>query len=410
MSRGPFEKRVVIRLSAIAGASLVAFLLLMFFGADLGGVRSAGSDAYSRSAVGHMAFVGLLERLGVTVTLSRFKSGDKARDEVVLIIAEPHLSASDDDPGEEVRRMIDLVDRTILILPKRSSLEDPKKPGWITKAPVIPRGAVEEVMEAAGIKGDLVRVKPDELPPVFKGGMIAGRPRVAEVQLIHSTELTPLVTCARGMLVGEIAVEDRRLIVITDPDLVSTHGLADGDNAVIAAATVFDLLGDDRTVFFDETLHGHELPPNIWGAMFVFPLSLATAQVLLVLVLLVWAALGRFGAALPPVDGAEHGKALLIANTADLLVNGGHTGSVLERYFSTTARDLARVFNAPAGLSKTQTLDWLTAIGEKRGVGRDLMDLRAQVREIARGEKKAERLSVVAMKIHRYKKEILYGS
>ncbi len=410
MSRGPFEKRVVIWLSAIAAASLLAFLLLMFFGGDLGSVRSAGSDAYSRSAVGHMAFVDLLERLGVTVTLSRFKSGDQARDEVVLIIAEPHLSASDDDPGRELRKMIDLVDRTILILPKRSSREDPKNPGWITRAPVIPPGAVEEVMEAAGIKGDLVRVKEDELPPIFQGGMIAGRPRLAEVQLIRSTELTPLVTCARGMLVGEIVREDRRLIVITDPDLISTHGLADGDNAVIATKMVFDLLGDDRAVFFDETLHGHELPPTIWGAMFMFPLSLATVQVLLVLALLIWAALGRFGAPLPPGDGAEHGKALLITNTADLLVYGGHTGSVLDRYFLTTVQDLAHTFKAPAGLSRTATLNWLAALGEKRGIGRDLNDLRAQVREISRGGKKADRLSLVAMKIHRYKKEILYGS
>jgi hypothetical protein len=369
-----------------------------------------GPDAYSRSALGHRAFVDLLQRLGVTVTLSRFKSGDKARDQAVLIIAEPRLDHDEDDPGEALARMIGRVDRTILILPKRSSREDPKKPGWVRGSRLISREHVEGVMEAAGVKGDLVRVEDDELSPVFQDGRIEGRPSLSQAQLIRSTELIPLVTSIRGILVGEVAIDERRLIVISDPDLVSTHGFTDGDNAVVAAATVFELLGDDRTVLIDETLHGHELPPNIWGALFVFPLSLATAQVLLILALLVWAAWGRFGAPLPGSSGPEHGKGVLIANTADLLVYGGHAGSVLKRYFAATVLDLARTFKAPAGLGNTETLEWLAGIGKKRGVGEDLLALSAEVRETVKGEKNAEKLSAAAMKIHRYKKEILHGS
>jgi len=250
-----------------------------------------------------------------------------------------------------------------------------------------------------------------DLAPIFRGGTIEGSPSLTEAQLIRSTEIAPLVTSARGILVGEVGLDgSRRLLVISDPDLVSTHGLADGDNAVIAATAVFDLLGDDRTVTIDETLHGYELPPNIWGSLLVFPLSLATAQVLLILAILIWAALGRFGAPLPVNLTPEHGKEVLIGNTADLLVYGGHTSQVLKRYFTTTVLDLARTFNAPAGLSRTESLKWVAALGKKRGTSLDLLSLGAEVKAAGSAAKRADALSSTAMKIHRYKKEILHGS
>ena len=426
MSDGPFQKKVVIWLSAIGGVSLVAFMILMLFGPEVTGVKSAGSDAYSASAVGHKAFADLLERLGVSVRISRFNSAAKARGHAVLIIAEPTGAASDEEAGEKLRKMLELADRTILILPKRSSREDPEKPGWIRGADLVAPSTVSGVMEVAGIKGELVRVKQDELSPVFRGGSIKGEPEIAEVQLIRSTELTPLVTCARGILVGEftgagfgrvaesagegLGYSRRRLIVISDPDLVSTHGLADGDNAVIAAETVFDLLGEERSVTIDETLHGHELPPTIWGSLLVFPLSLASAQMLLILAILVWTAWGRFGAPLPMQAAVEHGKEVLIGNTADLLVYGGHTSRILDRYFLTTVTDLARVFKAPAGMSRSETLSWLADLGRKRGVRQDLLAIRDGIRAIPPRGKNAEALSAAAMKLHRYKKELLHGS
>ncbi len=411
MSRGPFEKRVVIWLASIAGVSLLAFLTLMFFGSDLSEVQSAGSDAYSSSAVGHKAFVDLLTRLGVKVTLSRFKSAGKARGMAVLIIAEPTMAGISGEAGEKLRKMIELADRTILILPKRRASEDPDRPGWIINAKMVLKETVEGVMTAAGIDGDLIRVGVDDLAPVFRGGTMEGTPGLSEAQLIRSTEMTPLVTSARGILVGEITSSgSRRLIVISDPDLVSTHGMADGDNAVIATTVVFDLLGDDRTVTVDETLHGYELPPNIWGSLLVFPLSLATAQVLLILAIVVWAAVGRFGAPLPVNLAPEHGKEVLIGNTADLLVYGGHTSKVLKRYFTTTVLDLARAFSAPAGLSRTEAVKWVAALGKKRGATLDLLAIGAEVREAGTAGKSADSLSGTAMKIHRYKKEILHGS
>ncbi len=411
MSRGPFEKRVVVWLSVIGGVSLVAFLLLMFFGADISGVNSAGSDAYSRSAVGHHAFVALLEKLGVTVNVSRFKSADKARDEAVLVIAEPRLGGIDDERAAKLKRMLTLADKTILVLPKRLALEDEKRPGWIAHAPLMSRESVEDVITAAGIEADLVRVGERELPPVFPGGEIEGRPYLKQVQLLRSATIRPLLASNRGILVGEIQRGDRTLIVLADPDLLSTHGLSAGDNAVVAAATVFRLLSENRAVLIDETMHGHELPPNIWRALFVYPLSLATCQVFLVFLILIWAAVGRFGAPLPGGAGPAQGKDVLIANTADLLVFGGHVGSVLTRYFSTTVLDLARTFNCPPGLSSAETMDWVNRLGRKRGLRTDLGELRPEIRASSGNDRRAaERLSAVAMKVHRYKEEILDGS
>ena len=75
---------------------------------------------------------------------------------------------------------------------------------------------------------------------------------------------------------------------------------------------------------FDETIHGFNRTPGLLAEALRFPMVLAVLQGLLLLGLVLWAGMGRFGKPLPAAPGLAAGKEVLIGNTAKLLADGGH--------------------------------------------------------------------------------------
>ena len=228
-------------------------------------------------------------------------------------------------------------------------------------------------------------------------------PDLAEAQLAESSDLDPVVASGDQVLVGTWQ-SHRRVLVLTDPDLISNHGLKRGANAALAVAMVEMLREGHRPVIFDETLHGLEARPNLFVELFRFPLLLTVVQAALVLVLLLWAGAGRFGAPRREAPG-------LIDNTANLLLFGGHSRSMLSRYLATTLREAGRALQAPEGLGDEELRGWLAKVARRRGVSVDLESLREEVRALERG-KRADRARVLplARRVHRFRKEILDGS
>ncbi len=87
----PFSRRMVIGLVSVVSLSFLAALLWGVFGPELRSDRSVASDSFSRSAIGHHAFVELLRELEIPVVVSRNNSGAKAGDRALLLIMEPLL-------------------------------------------------------------------------------------------------------------------------------------------------------------------------------------------------------------------------------------------------------------------------------------------------------------------------------
>ena len=410
MNRGPFEKRVVIVVAGVGVLSLLAFLVLMLFGDEVGGVSSSGSDSYSRSAVGHQAFVKFLERLDIPISVSRFASADKARAGSVLVIAEPAVSLRDEEAAGKLARMIEGADAVLLVLPKWRTTPDPKRRGFAGAAHLLSPESVLAVLKAAGIEADIERVAKGEARAVWRRNDLGGSPSLRFAQFLDSAGVDPIVRADRGILVGEVPRRGGRLMVLADPDVISNHGLGRGDNALLAAAMVRELGAGAKPVVVDETLHGHEVAPNIWRSLFTLPLGLATAQGAVLLLLLLWAAGGRFGAPLPPEPGLARGKGLLIANTAALLQFGGHSKSVLDRYLLSTLREVAQALHAPSDLDGAELNDWLAAVGARRSTTIDPRHLAREVKRIgAAGVRAAAGIPALAGEIHRYKEEILNG-
>src|SRR5271157_2502561 len=107
-------------------ALLAAFIVPNFRqgAASLSHPDPVGPTAYSKSAIGHLAFRRLLDEVGISTKISESGSGGYVASDEVLIVAEPR-----NDPATlaDVRAM--LTARTVLlVLPKRTGTPDPRRP------------------------------------------------------------------------------------------------------------------------------------------------------------------------------------------------------------------------------------------------------------------------------------------
>lgn len=397
----PFRGRTAIVLTAVVGVSLVAMLLWGVFGAEILPARSSKADAFSRSALGHRAFVELLRELDVPVVVSRFNSGGRARDSALLVLAEPWISG-DDARWKLVVRMIAQAHRTLLVLPKWRGRESEEDPAFIESAELLDPGEVAEVLAAAGVDAEVVRLPPGE-PVDWESLEIGATPDIALPQLLREAGVRPVVRCAQGVLLGRASTTRGTVFILSDPDLLSNHGLVRPGNA-LAMLGILGLVREGRdAVVIDETLHGFGKEPSLFRSLFEFPLGLATIQALLAAAVLLWAAMGRFGAPQPVAPPFEAGKKALIGNIAALLAFGGHGTHALRRYFESAVAEVRAALHVPSGLKAAEAEERLDGTA---GTTYRLRDLRALVKN-EKGDRR--RILAIALRIHRWREEMIGG-
>lgn len=388
---------LAVGLLSFAGAAW----FVIFSDSDVGAPKA---NAFSYSAIGHRALAESLRDTGVPVLVSRDNSAAKAGDSSLLVVAEPRLDTWYEDtigadPGAS---------EILLVLPKWDGLKGHAKPHWLSIAGMIPRRYVESILR---------EVLPDSLlfrtagPLEWDTGPLGVTPDIEFPQLIESDELNPTIWSGDGILAGWIRYRGQIVWILSDPDILSNHGLARGDNAVLTMRLIDSLRPPDGAVVFDETVHGYWQPPNLWRNMlqlpFIVPVILAAATALMV----GWAAMGRFGSVLPPRPPFASGKAVLIDNTASLLRFGGHGSAILRRYAEVTLRNVAHRLNAPRNLDGDALIEWVDRVGRARGVKRtfrELYDQTGGVQRNVRGD--APHLTRMARRLYQWKREMIDGS
>jgi hypothetical protein len=406
----PFGRRGARWLAAIAGLSLVASGLLAMF-ADVFEVPSFGPDTFSPSAVGHRAAAALLRDLGFRVVASRSRTADKVTDGAVLVVAEPRLLPAELDPrsGERLEAMLERATRVLLVLPKRLAAPDQLRPRWIAATAPFPLGEAQRVLEAAGVKGKVVR--PERSAASFDGPLPT--PAIEAPQLVVSDELEPLVSTAEGMLAGERVADGTHLVVLADPDVLATHGLGRADDAVLLVRLLERLgarPGDGPAIVFDETLHGLEAEPSLARELLRWPLVLATLQAALVLALLAWAALIRFGRSRRAQAGLAPGKTLLVENTADLLRRGGHTALIVAAYWRAAREAIAHALR-PAGNARADLEGWLANLASSRSREDALAAVERSVAALTGpGRCSEEEALRAARAAHEFREEMTHGA
>ncbi len=413
MNEGAFSKTPTRWFVGICAVSFLGALLLSVFGPDMERVASYQADTYSNSAVGHSAFVQLLHAIDIPVITSRHNSSAKAAEAGLLVIAEPHDCAISTPRGDALKEMVESARTVLLVLSKWEAKRDPSKAGWVKKLWLRPAGEVEQALEALGIQARVQR------EPVLRSGQPVGvqpwedlSPRFPTpiAQVITGSGLQPLLVSAGGMLLAETHVEGTRVVILTDPDLLSNGGLGHGDNAALTVAALERVRPAGGVVVIDETIHGYEREPSIWRELFSFPLVLLLLQAAVIVVLVLWAGMGRFGAAERAAPVIEPGRRSLITNTVELLRYRGAKGEVLTKYLRRAVLDARRGLRAPRSLTGSELQAWLELMGERRGTHDSLAALRA---DVTSGKSAAAGVTAVlrtAQRIHRWRREILHGS
>ncbi len=411
MSDAPFSRRATAWLVSISVASFMTWLVVGLIAPEPTDVDSFRADGFSRSAIGHRGFVELLRARGVPVMVSRFDSGRRAAAQALLVVAEPRVDADPVPRARALRQMVRDAERVLLVLPKRQGHEDPAHAGWVDRVDLVPPAAVARALQEADIRSGTV-LGAGGAPLSCEG--VAASPTLDHPQLLRpggDPRLRPLIACGNGWLLAErVDAEGRRLLVLSDPDLLANHGLGDGDNAAVALA-VLDLAGQaGRPVVLDETLHGHERVPSLWRELFTFPMAVATVQGLLAILVLVWAGLGRFGEPVPLPRALAEGKGVLVDNTAALLRLGGHSAYTLARYLESLKYEVARTLHAPAGANPAELGERLRRLGRRRRVTEDLGALETSVARLRDDAAPPPAVVLsVARRVHRWRQEMLSG-
>jgi hypothetical protein len=319
-------------------------------------------------------------------------------------------------------RLIDDTSEVLLILPKRvvgSVEESPEHPvNWVeTEAASEPGWLASEVLGDALVEVPEVRQTTDAGPSLFES--VDGREFVVEVedlQLLGGETVEPLVSNSDGVLVGRLLeFTNSRVVVISDPDIISNHRIGQADNAAVGVWALRQLPASLRLVMFDEVVHGHGFEPSLWRELTSFPLVLALLQALIAAGFVVWAGASRFGAAMPPEEVLGAGRQTLVANTAELLLRGGHAAHSLQRYFGRTVETVAAALHLPAEDSRREQLQHLSEASTRlersddpERLAQDIQRL-ATTQRVGGSRERARSVLRVAHRIHRWREELVHG-
>ena len=204
--------------------------------------------------------------------------------------------------------------------------------------------------------------------------------RLYAPQTFEAAGCAPLIGDRQAMLLGRCKLSGKdagtEIWVLSDPDLLSNHGLALGDNARLAAALLPELAGEGRilvdyTRYSWTTLERTERPERSWsdlGRFFAYPFTLIWVSVALLFALVLWRSWVRIGApAREEAEGFEASKRAAIDAKARLLRLAGHDGALLAAHVDQRlAAILAEIFG-PHAPSDKAPLDALAGFLNRRG-------------------------------------------
>lgn len=438
--KGGFSPAVM---AAVLIVGLIAFVAFFAGNALDSGPRldfDGRAHAASKSAVGYAGAVELLEDLGHPVVVARGSTTDSGS--VLVITPDGGLPGSVFD----LPVVANHYGPVLVVIPKWSTTLDDRRLNWVRKvglrrltidhwlkppadedaeasetepvrepAPEPSRKALEEALRkaAAPQPPDPSRVSlthgvsgRHSLSVIDEDGALSPLAATGPIESLQTFRYTPgwtpLVVDGGGRPVLIEAIEDEGVYVLSDPDLLNTHGLASIDNARAMHALMDWTFGDEASYVFDVTLHGLERSRSFLRQAFEPPFLAATLCALAAVALMGWHAFVRFGRAAREGRAFASGKRALADNQADLIKMTGREHRMGAPY-GTVVRDLAaRAVGAPRDLKPEALDELLDRLGESGRTSWPLSTLRG---DVERAKNPAE-LVQAAERLHRWKQEI----
>lgn len=379
LESGPVSARAALWMIVVGLISMCAFAALSAYAPDLRTGADGGGHALSKSAVGFAGAVELLQASGVPVMVSRNPSVQGAAG---LLVLTPQPAA---DPKAVDRFRFGGL--RLIVLPKWAVAPDPVHRGWIEGAGLLPvRVAAAPLLALSPTT--LVRQDAGATSPVlrqgrtwmFRGEQIPSGP-VQRLQTISGPDWIPVLVDQHGRAVVAV-FHDRPILVLADPDLMNTHGLADPATAQALARMLRGFGVRSGPVIFDVTLAGFVRGPSLLRLVVEPPLVGATLCLAAALLLAGLHAASRFGPTTRSGRVLAFGKQALADNSAALVRMAGREARMATPYAQLSRDAVARAVGAPRDLDGDQLEALLDRMGAERKAAERFSGLAAEARAV----------------------------
>ena len=396
-----FSPVVAAAMVAVGALALLFFVVFSAYAPDYSGEGDGRANALSRSAVGFAGLVSFLRAQDIPVLISQGLA-EEEYEKASLVVLTPSLN----NRGAEVLAVTD-AEPQLIVLPKWLAAADPLRAGWVRNAGLFDEDVIVErllepisqarVSHAAG-------TQPVELFNGFDGSTVTLGP-IESLQTFSGNQWVGYVSdqMNRTILARQ---EGTDIYVLSDPDLMNTHGLRDLETARTAAAIIQSLRAGDGPVVFDVTLSGYRRSPNLFRLAFEPPLLGATLCALLAALLMGVHAAVRFGAAQDGGRALALGKQALADNSAALIAMVGREHRIVPRYAAAIRRRVARIVGVPPDTREDVLNELLDHQRRRNAPAQPLADLMAEAR---RANDAGDALRV-ARKLYRWKRDMIHES
>ena len=434
-----------------------AFFVLQAYAPDLRSGNDGGGHALSKSAIGYAGLVDVLKARGDPVIVSRGPLHTTADAPGLLI-----LTPSEMTDGKALAH-IKFAGDALIVLPKWDVMPDPQHPGWVRKlSPIQPEFVTTALPEGFHPKDlKLSRQKGVTRPTLQGGEQIFDSARTLAVgptdawQTLSGNGVTPIVTdSAGGIVLGlltpppqapdasgaadtntstndassnsasstDASTPDNntapavtpvtptkpatgiegQVYVLSDPDLLNTHGLNDLTTTRSALAILDGLHSSGGPIALDVTLHGFSRGRSILKLAFEPPFLALTLCIFAAALMMGWHAYARFGPPVVPERAVAFGKAALVDNSSALIRVAKREPRMGARYVGVVRTIVANLVGAPRDLDRAELDNLLDRIGHSKQADVTI----ASLAEESASLKNNADLMRLAQRLHRWRTEM----
>ncbi len=372
-----FKGRTVLIMIAVGVLAFAGLAVLSVYAPSLRSGNDGGGHSLSKSAVGFAGAVKLFRALGDPVIVSRGDTPGIARAGLMIVTPSPVQDA-------RAIRSVAFDGRRLVVMPKWLVAPHPARPGWVLKGEPLgveqleKKGVLEAYAKTAAVQRRTGVTRPTLR---FADGRTMQVGPVDQFQTLQADGLVALVSDNQGDVILA-RTRDRKVYILSDPDLLNTMGLKSLETARAADAMV-DLVRPAGPLIFDVSLHGFKRSRNLLALALEPPFLGGTLCAVAAALLAGIAAAIRFGPVRRAAPPYAMGKGALVENTAGLIRMARREHRMADGY-ARLCRDLAaRAVGAPRRLEPAQLDAFLDRLSAQRGAPL-LTDLITAARE-ARG-------------------------
>lgn len=395
---------IALGLVLVSAVSLIAFLTLSAYAPDFRNEANGDAHALSNSAIGFAGLRVLLTAAGVENSVDRGIESRGGRRPAGLRVLTPEIISKPSEIQSLSKNEIALI-----ILPKWIPFPDPLRPGFVAKVSTFDAASVSALLKVLSKDTKIEHAKGSStkvwtLAADFPGLYLPAKSAAIDaLQTISGPHWIPLVTDRSGRAVL-VLLDGTTTFVLSDPDLMNNHALADANVAAFAVSFFMAARVKGGPVAFDVTLNGFRRSPDPLRTMFAPPFLGATICAVLAALLIGFHAFARFGAPPLPAPGFAMGKKTLVDNTAELIRVMNREPRMAQRYALVTRNLVWRALGIRRQVERDQADATIRALQRRAGA----MEFETLVEEAARAEGRSELLRV-ADQLFRWRERIVHA-